>query len=228
MASQLSRLDNGTIELILTVAWPELQKGYEEAVTEAVADTELKGFRKGKAPRKLVEEKLNRNDTLSHAIQHLLPKVYAQAVKEHDLKPILYPQIKIEKGTEGEDWVFKATTCEAPIPTLPDYKTLFKKEQKLEERMDVLMQNTSVVIPDLLTEEEANHRLSSLVENLTQLGMTTDQYLATKKLTVEQLKAQIAKEAKSSLNLEFALMEIQKLEKLENRQKTLDFISSLV
>lgn len=228
MASELTRLANGTLELTLTVPWVDLQKAYEEAVSEAVADAEIKGFRKGKAPRKLVEEKLNRNDTLSHGIQHLLPKVYVDAVKEHNLKPILYPQIKIEKGTEGEDWVFKATTCEAPIPQLPSYKTLFKKEQKLEERLDLLLKDTTVTIPDLLVEEETNHRLSSLVENLTQLGMTTDQYLATKKLTVEQLKAQIATEAKSSLNLEFALMEIQKLEKLENRQKTLDFISSLV
>jgi FKBP-type peptidyl-prolyl cis-trans isomerase (trigger factor) len=58
--------------------------------------------------------------------------------------------------------------------------------------------------------------------------MTTDQYLATKKLTVDQLRAQMAQEAKSSLNLEFALMEIQKQEKLADRQKTLDFISALV
>ncbi len=228
MTTSLSRLDNGTLELTLTVPWPDLEKAYEEAVTEAVATSEVKGFRKGKAPRKLVEEKLDRNNTLSHAIQHLLPKIYAEAVKEHSLKPILYPQIRIEKGVEGQDWVFVATTCEAPVPTLPDYKKLFKKEQKLEEKLDLLIKDTKVVVPDLLVQEEANHRLSSLVENLTQLGMTTDQYLATKKLTVDQLRAQMAQEAKSSLNLEFALMEIQKQEKLADRQKTLDFISALV
>lgn len=228
MSSVLSRLENGTIELTLTVLWPDLQKAYEEAVTEAVEAAEIKGFRKGKAPRNLVEEKLNRNDTLSHAIQHLLPKVYAEAVKEHALKPILYPQIKIEKGTEGEDWVFKATTCEAPVAKLPNYKTMFTKDQKLDQKLDLLLKDTQVVIPDLLVQEEANHRLSSLVENLTQLGMTTDQYLASKKLTVEQLRAQIAQEAKTSLNLEFALMEIQKQEKLADRQKTLDFLTSLV
>ncbi len=228
MTSQINRQDNGTIELTLTAPWSDMQKAYEETVTEMVAQTEVKGFRKGKAPRKLVEDRLNRNDTLSHAIQHLLPKIYAEAVKEHNLKPILYPQIKIEKGTDGEDWVFKATTIEAPVVELGDYKKLLKKDQKLEEKLDTLSKNINVVIPDMLAEEEANHRITSLIENLTQLGMTTDQYLATKKITSEQLKAQMAQEAKVSLKIEFILLEIQRLEKLENRQKTLDFLMSLV
>jgi len=228
MASQITYQDNGTIDLTLTVLWPVLQKAYEETVTEIVGTTELKGFRKGKAPRKLVEEKLNRNDTLSHAIQHLLPKIYAEAVKEHDLKPILYPQIKIEKGTEGETWIFKATTCEAPIIKLDDYKKGINKDQKLEDKLDLLAKNIKCVIPDMLAEEEANHRLTSLVENLTQLGMTTDQYLVTKKITAEQLRAQMAQEAKASLKLEFILLEIQKQEKLADRQKTLDFLTTLI
>lgn len=228
MASVLKRLDNGTLELTLTVPWSDLQKAYDIAVDEEVAKAEIKGFRKGKAPRKLVEDRLDRNHTLSHAVQHALPPAYAEAVKEHNLKPVLYPQIRIEKGTEGEDWVFVATTCEAPAVTMPDYKKAFNKDQKLEEKIEFLVKNATLTIPDLLAEEEANHRISALVENITQLGMTTDQYLATKKMNAEQLKVNMITEAREGLKLEFILLEIQKQEKLENRQKVLDFITALV
>lgn len=234
MASQLKRLENGGIELTLTATWAQVQKAYEETVTEEVAKAEIKGFRKGKAPRELVEPKLDKNHVLSHAIQHVLPDVYGAAIKEHDLKPVLYPQIRIQEGKEGSDWVFVATTCEAPTVTLPDYKVevaklkIQKPDQKLSEILEYLAQKSKVMVPDLLVEEEANHRLTSLAENLTQLGMTTDQYLTSKKMTAQDLKAQLAKEAKSALELEFVLLEIQKAEGLADRQKTLDFLSTLV
>jgi FKBP-type peptidyl-prolyl cis-trans isomerase (trigger factor) len=234
MASELKRLENGTIELTLTVPWANVQKAYEESIEEAVAQAEIKGFRKGKAPRNLVEPNLDKNQIYSHAIQHVLPDVYAEAVKEHNLKPILYPQIRIQTGQENQDWVFVATTCEVPKVILPEYKSEIKElkiknpDQKLTEILEMLVQKSQIVIPDLLVEEEANHRMGSLAENLTQLGMTTDQYLASKKITLDALKAQSAQEAKSALQLEFVLMEIQKLEKLENRQKTLEMLSSLV
>ena len=91
-----------------------MQQGYERVIAETIKNTEIKGFRKGHAPRKLVEAKLDRNQTFSHALQHLLPKEYQAAVNELGLKPVVYPQIKIEKGKESEDWVFIATLCEAP------------------------------------------------------------------------------------------------------------------
>jgi FKBP-type peptidyl-prolyl cis-trans isomerase (trigger factor) len=228
MASELKRLENGTIELTLTLPWSDVAKAYDSAVEESVKNAEIKGFRKGHAPRTMVEPQLDKNQVMSHAIQHILPEAYAAAVKEHDLKPILYPQIKVVKGQEGEDWIFTATTCETPAVKLPDYKKSFDKDQKLNDRVEKLVKESKVTIPDLLVEEEANHRLGSLVENLTQLGMNTDQYLASKKLTAEALKAQVAQEAKQALAVEFVLMAVQKEEKLENRQKTLDYLSGLV
>src|SRR3989344_2733345 len=157
--SQLSRPLNGNLELTLTIPWDRVRKAYDSAVDEAVADAQLPGFRKGKAPKDLIEPKLDRNHTLSHALGHLLPEVYATAVKEHDLKPLLNPQIKIVSGKEGETWTFTATTCEAPKVILPE---------KLKA-LDKLVAETKVVIPDLLIEEEANHRLAALAENVTTL-----------------------------------------------------------
>ncbi len=217
-SSSLSRPLNGNLELTLTVPWSRVHAAYESAVAEAVAAAELPGFRKGKAPRSLVEPKLDHNHTLSHALGHLIPKEYAAAVKEHSLKPLLNPRIKIVSGKEGEDWVFSATTCEAPKITLP------KKLLPLDKLIPV----SRVLIPDLLVEEEANHHLNSLVENLTQLGTSVDQYLSTKKLTADELKAQLAKQAHDNLTTEFILLEVQKTQKLPDRAKTLEFLKTLL
>ena len=195
-----------------------MHAAYESVVKEAVAGAELPGFRKGKAPRNLVEPKLDLNQTLSHTLSHLIPKEYAAAVKEHSLKPLLNPQIKIVSGKEGEDWIFSAITCEAPAVTLP---------KKLAP-LDKLIPACKILIPDLLVEEEANHRLNALVENLTQLGTSVTQYLSTKKFTPPELKAQLASQARADLTAEFIILEVQKIQKLADRSKTLEFLKSLV
>lgn len=228
MASTLNRLADGTIELTLTIPWTSILAGYETEVTKHIAEVELPGFRKGKAPRELVEPKLDKSQLYSHALQDLLPKVYSDAVKEHQLKPILYPKISLKSGKDGEDWVFVATTCELPVVTLPDYKTGVKGLKDLNAILDYLAKETKVTIPSLLVEEEANHRLAALADNLTNLGMTTDKYLATKNLKAEDHKAQLAQQSRAELALELTLGSIQAANQHKTRQETLDFLTALV
>ena len=218
LSSLVNRSPNGNIELTLTIPWGEIQKAYESAVLKAVTETELPGFRKGKAPRKLVEAKLDKTHTLNHALQHLLPKAYTDAVDKHALKPILYPQIKIISGKEDKDWVFLATTCEAPKIKLGP----------LSKDLEQLVKTSQVQMADLLIEEEANHRLGSLAENITRLGLSIDTYLKTKKLTIESLKGQLAQDARRDLATEFVLLEVQRIQKLEGRAQTLDYLQKLV
>lgn len=214
----INRLSNGTIEIKLVIPWSDILAAYEKEVDEAVASAEIQGFRKGKAPRNLVEPKLDKSHLYSHSVQHLLPDVYATAIKEHGLKPILYPQIKIIKGQEDQDWEFQAITCEAPEVKLPP------KLIKLDE----LKKQVDVKVPDLLVEEEANHRLASLVENITKLGLTTESYLSSKKLTPTTLKSQISQSSRTDLETEFILLRIQNDRKFPDRKATLDFLQKLV
>jgi len=216
--SSLNKLENGTLEIKLTIPWSNIQAAYEKEVEEAIANTEIQGFRKGKAPRDLVEPRLDKSHLYSHAVQHLLPEVYSAVVKEHNLKPILYPQISIQKNESGQDWQFTATTCEAPNVILPE------KLAKLDE----LRKNVTVKVPDLLVAEEVNHRLAALVENITQLGLTTESYLASKKLTPVSLRSQITQSSLSDLETEFILLAIQQGQKLSDRKATLDFLQTLV
>lgn len=233
-ANTIKRLENGNIELKLFIPWTKINEALENKIKSAVENAELPGFRKGKAPRDLVEPKLDRSGLISQSLGDLLPEVYTKAVGEHKLKPILYPQIKIDVGEAGKDWEFTATTCEAPVISLPDYKSGLsqvktKPEQsKLSAAVEWISANITLKLPDLLVEEEANHRLSNLVENLTQIGISMEKYLQTKKLSAEDLKSQTAKTARQELEIEFVLAQIQSEQKLENRDKTIEFIQTLI
>ncbi len=122
MTTKMNRLADGTIELIMTIPWPDIEKTYEQVVSDIVDKTELAGFRKGKAPRKLVEEKLNRGETYEEVLKHVIPESYGKAVAEQKLHPVVTPKIELQQATEKKDWIIRALTAEKPEVTLGDYK----------------------------------------------------------------------------------------------------------
>ena len=232
--SSVNKLDNGTIEITFTLPWADIQSAYDQQVNLSIEQAELPGFRKGKAPRDLVLPKLDQNTLYQKALEQLVPKAYSESLDKHQLKPILHPHVKTTKGKVDEDWELVATTCEAPDITLPpDYRSEIKKitsvdkKKQLTARVDYLRTHASLKIPHLLIEEETNHRLGHLAENLSQLGLDIPRYLQSKKISVENLRAQTVSQAKMDLEIEFTLERVRTLENLPDRQKTLDFLSQL-
>lgn len=94
--------------------------------------------------------------------------------------------------------------------------------------MQKLRETATVKLSDLIIEAEANHRLTQLADNLTSLGMDVPKYLDSKKMTLEDLKAKTASEAKRDLQTEFILQKIQADLKLKTRQETLDRVTNIV
>ncbi len=231
--SDITHLPNGNIEIPITLPWADVQKEFDHQIDDAVAKAKIEGFRPGKAPRELVAARLDQNDLVTHAIQHLLPAVYAKAIKEAGIKPIVYPHLRLVSGKQNEDWKFIATTCEPPVVNLPEDLKLTKlasdlsREDKLEKIIGEL-KKYAPKIPDVLVEEESNHRLTALAENVTKLGMSMDNYLSSKKLTAEDLKASTAIQAKADLEVEFILQTVQDLYKKKDRKETLDHLLSVV
>ena len=199
MKSVLAKLPDGTITLTISLPVEDVKKAREEVITHAVEDMELPGFRKGKAPRKMVEEKLDPLKMQEEVLRHLLPKAYSSAVLEHNLKPIISPKISITKleapsvnsGQEDKDWEFTATTCEMPEVKLGEYKKAVQditakakiaipgKEQKeanFDEIMRAVMEKATVTIPSILVESEVERLLSQLLDEVKTLGLTLDQY----------------------------------------------------
>ena len=240
--STIEKTPDGTIEIKINIPWSIVKKERDIVVTEMAKTANLPGFRKGKAPKKLVEEKLDKAKIRDEVIRKVLAPAYLSSIKEHNLKPIMDPQIHIE-GTleEDKDWQFHAHTAEAPIVDLNGYKAEIKKvtakskivipgkepeTPKFDEIVKALIESSTVKIPNILIQREADRLLSQTLDEIKRLGMTLDQYLASTQKTAEDLRAEYAKKAENDLRLEFVLQKVAETEKITvdeaEIQKTID------
>ena len=236
MTSALHKTDDGTIELTITIPWAEIEKMYQTVVTETASSAEIAGFRKGKAPKQIVEENVDKTKVYEETIKRLVPKAYTDAVTEYKLAPIMMPQIELKEATEKKDWVIVAKTCERPTVTLADYKKAISdlkasKTQKIfvpgkdtgeekpkgptvDELLDTLLTVCEAQIPEILLEHEVTHQLLQLVDQTKKLGLTVEQYLSSTGKTADSIRAEYKASAAKNLTLEFALESIAEKEQV--------------
>jgi len=241
MKSQLTRSEDSTITLKITVPWSEVKKTQEEVLAEMAKNADLPGFRKGKAPKKIVEENLDKTRVREEVLRHVLPKAYIDAVKEHNLKPIIDPKVHVKPLEDEKNWEFEAVTCEEPKVDLGDYKTKVKsvtakskiivpgKESegpKLDDVIKALLEAVSVKLPKILVDYETDKLLSQTLDEIKKLGLTLDQYLASTRKNAEMLRLEYEGKALNDLKLEFALRKVAEAEKITvgdgDLQKTID------
>ncbi len=100
------------------------------------------------------------------------------------------------------------------------------KPQKasMSDIMKAILEEVEVEIPDLLTREEVSRRLDQLQDDVKKVGLTMDQYLASRSMKRDELEAQLAKESEDMYKLEFALAEIAKTENIKVDQGELEKI----
>lgn len=231
MKSTLTRQGDGTIELLISVPWAEVESLYEKVVSELVKNAEVEGFRKGKAPRAIVEAKLDKTKTYEEVLKELIPTVYGKAIEEQKIRPVVSPRIELKAATEKKDWIIRALTCEKPTVTLGNYKKAIadlksekakkiwipgKDEQKpqeaekpqkptLDELLKAVFDNVKANIPTLLIEHEVNRLLSDLIDQTRKLGMSVEQYLSSTGRTSDSVRKEYEQQALRTLTLEFAL-----------------------
>jgi len=96
----------------------ELEESRTAAYRRLANKTSIAGFRKGKAPRAILEQHLGKDTLTQEALEHLIPRLYKQAVESQGLEPIASPQIEI---TQDDPVVFRATLPLKPKVELGDY-----------------------------------------------------------------------------------------------------------
>jgi FKBP-type peptidyl-prolyl cis-trans isomerase (trigger factor) len=236
MISALNKLQDGSLELTITVPWPKVENSYQKVLEKIAKQTTVKGFRKGKAPVKIVEKEVGKQKIFEETLKEILPQAYLEAIKEHHLKPIVNPQITLLKAEENKDWQFKALTCELPQVELGNYKEYVKKalaaekiwvpgkdkkpekegeSEKIDKIFKALLENAKVDLPKILVEDEVNRMLSRLIDQTARLGLTVEQYLASTGKTSEQIKNEYQNQAQETLKLELILSSIADEEKIQ-------------
>ena len=237
----IDRKADGTIAIKIVVPASDVEKVREEIVDELVKQIELPGFRKGAAPRKLAEKKLNPETIREEILKKVLTDEYVATVKGSNINPIVNPKIHVEQFTEGTDLVFEAETCETPDIDLKNYKDEIRKikpapkiivpgqpepkeesSKKLDEILSAILNVTEIQIPRILIDQEANRLLSQLIDEIKRLGISLDQYLSSRGKTEVELRSEYEERAEKDLKLEFLLRKIADEEKITVEQKEID------
>ncbi len=115
------RVENCQVVLNIEVETEEVERSLEEAYRRLVRKTNIPGFRKGRAPRAMLERHLGRDALFEDAMEHLIPEAYARAIQEEGIDAIVRPQIEL---TQSDPVVFRATVAVRPTVELGDYHHL--------------------------------------------------------------------------------------------------------
>lgn len=127
----MKKLPKSRIEFEVNVPWDKWKKYLDQAAAEISEEIKIDGFRPGKAPRKMVEQKVGQGLLYNNAAEKAVQKSYADFVTENKLEVIGAPEVVIEKIEEEKVLQYKATV--AVVPTIeidPKYKDGIKKINK--------------------------------------------------------------------------------------------------
>lgn len=118
--------------LTVTVPKQEVDKGLDKAFKKVVKQINVPGFRKGKMPRPLFEQRFGVESLYQDALDFILPEAYGNAVEEAEINPVDRPEIDVTQMEKGKELIFEATVTVEPEVELGDYKGLSIEKQDRE------------------------------------------------------------------------------------------------
>lgn len=138
------KVAENTVELEFKVSKEQFAEGITKAFRKANKDIQVPGFRKGKAPRSVVEKMYGEEIFFNDAIDALLPDAYAEAVEAAAIEPVARPEVDITACSKEEGFTVVAKVVVKPEVKVNEYKGLkaTKKAVKVEEfEIDTELEN---------------------------------------------------------------------------------------
>ena len=118
--------------LKVTVPAEKVNKALDQAFKKVVKQINVPGFRKGKVPRPIFEQRFGVEALYQDAVDILLPEAYGEAIEETKINPVAQPEINVTQIEKGKDFEFEATVTVEPEVKLGDYKGLEIEKQDSE------------------------------------------------------------------------------------------------
>lgn len=120
----VDKLSDTRVKLTVNVPFAELDKEIDQAYAAIAQQVSIPGFRKGKAPRQLIDARFGRGPILEQVVNDMLPTRYEQAVQENELNVIGQPDVDISKIEDNDFVEFTAEVDVRPEITVPDFSKL--------------------------------------------------------------------------------------------------------
>lgn len=122
MSLQVEKLEKNMAKLTIEVSVEDLDKAMQNAYQKAKGRITIPGFRKGKAPRKMIEQMYGKGVFLEDAANALIPQEYSKALSECELEIVSQPQIDVTQLEPGKPFIFTAEVAVKPEVALGEYK----------------------------------------------------------------------------------------------------------
>ena len=132
MSLQVEKLEKNMAKLTIEATAEELEAAIQKAYLKNRGNISLQGFRKGKAPRKMIEKMYGVGIFYEDAANTLIPDAYAKAVEETDLDIVSQPEIDVVQLEAGKPFIFTAEVALKPGVTLGEYKGIEVEKQLIE------------------------------------------------------------------------------------------------
>ncbi len=165
MSVQVEKLEKNMAKLVIEVPAQEFEKALDEAYKKSRNKIAMPGFRKGKAPRKMIEKMYGASVFYEDAANIIIPDAYENAAKESGLEIVSQPEIEVEQIEKGTPFIFAATVAVKPEITLGEYKGI-EVEKKTAEVTD------EEVDSEISRVRENNSRMITVDDRATQEGDT--------------------------------------------------------
>ncbi|MGH3743232.1 MAG: trigger factor [Mycobacteriales bacterium] len=112
------------VKLTVEVPFEELQPALTAAYKKIASQVRVQGFRPGKVPPRIIDQRVGRTTVLDEAVNDALPRLYSDAASEQEVRPVAQPTVDVTSFADGEPLVFTAEVDVRPEFELPDYDGL--------------------------------------------------------------------------------------------------------
>jgi trigger factor len=165
MKASVEKIDKNIVKLEIEVDAEKFNEGMEKSYRKNAKNFNIPGFRKGKAPRKIVERYYGEQVLYEDAFNYVYSEAYDQAIKENDIYPVDRPEIDIVQIGNGENLIFTAQVTVKPEVELGKYKGIEA------EKKEVIVTDEDVE-KELKEVAEKNSRLVTVEDRPVQEGDT--------------------------------------------------------
>ena len=151
MSYKTEEVGKNSWKITIEVDAQEFEKACEQAYQKNKGKIQIQGFRKGKAPRALIEKMYGPSVFYEDAANIVIPDAYAKAAEECGLEIVARPEVDVEQVEKGKPFIFTAVVATKPEVTLGEYKGIEVEVPKVEVTDDE-------VTAELDKERERNSR----------------------------------------------------------------------
>ena len=132
MKTSVDKLSDTRVKLNVSVPFDELGKEIDQAYKAIAQQVNIPGFRRGKAPRQLIDARFGRGPILEQVVNDMLPTRYEQALAENEINPLGQPEIEITKIEDNDVVEFTAEVDVRPEIEVPDFSKISVKVPELK------------------------------------------------------------------------------------------------